>query len=97
MPAAGRACLRRWDKPFVDCAAAERTALLDDISWPQRAKPENLHGVTFFTSFRDLTASGFWTTKMGFADLQYMGNTFVPEWKGCPDEVLKKLGLTSNG
>ena len=92
-----RECLKRWDKPFVDCAAAERTGLLDDISWPQRAKPETLHGVTFFTSFRDLTASGFWTTKMGFADLQYIGNTFVPEWKGCPDEVLKKLGLTANG
>ena len=92
-----RECLRRWDKPFVDCAAAERTALADDICWPQRAKPEMLHGVTFFTSFRDLTASGFWTTKVGLADLQYVGNTFVPEWKGCPDEVLEKLGLTSNG
>jgi len=23
-----------------------------------------------------------------------MGNVFVAEWKGCPDEVLKKLGVT---
>jgi gluconate 2-dehydrogenase gamma chain len=90
-------CLDRWDKPFTDCTAAQRTALLDDIAWPQRAKPDMAYGVSFFGSFRDLTASGFWTTKMGFADLQYIGNTFVPEWKGCPDDVLKKLGLTSNG
>jgi hypothetical protein len=27
-------------------------------------------------------------------DLQFMGNTFVPEWNGCPDEALRKLGLT---
>ena len=26
-------------------------------------------------------------------DLQYMGNTFVGRWDGCPDEVLKKLGI----
>jgi hypothetical protein len=51
------------------------------------------HGRTFFRSFRDLTASGFWTTKMGIEDLGYIGNTFVPEWKGCPPEVLAKLGL----
>ena len=67
--------------------------MLDDIAWPSKAKPEFAHGVAFFNSFRDLTASGFFTTKMGIADLQYMGNGFVPEWTGCPPAVLKKLGL----
>jgi gluconate 2-dehydrogenase gamma chain len=87
-------CVRRYDKPFLNCTAAERTSVLDDIAWPQKARPEMSHGVAFFNSFRDLTASGFWTTKMGMDDLQYMGNVFVPEWKGCPDEALKKLGVT---
>jgi gluconate 2-dehydrogenase gamma chain len=87
-------CERRFDKRFVDCADAERIAVLDDISWPQRGKPEMSHGVAFFNSFRDLTASGFWTTKMGMQDLQYIGNTYVPEWKGCPEEALKKLGVS---
>ena len=89
-----RECLRRHDTTFVGCTDAQRKALLDDISWPQKARPELSHGVAFFNSFRDLTASGFWTSKMGMNDLQYMGNTFVPEWKGCPDEALKKLGVT---
>jgi hypothetical protein len=88
-------CLRRHDKTFLGCTAAERTGLLDDISWPRKARRELSHGVSFFNSFRDLTASGFWTTKMGMDDLQYMGNTFVPEWKGCPDAALKKLGVAS--
>src|SRR5215210_2193076 len=87
------ACLQRHDKPFIGCTAAQQTALLDDISWPQRASAELSNGVAFFSSFRDLTASGFWTTKMGIDDLQYMGNTGVAEWKGCPEEVVKKLGL----
>lgn len=86
-------CQRRFDKTFLDCAAAQRTEVLDDIAWPQKAKPENSHGVAFFNSFRDLTATGFWTTKVGMQDLQYMGNTFVGKWEGCPEEVLKKLGI----
>ena len=87
-------CHKRFDKPFLDCAAAERTAVLDDIAWPARAKPELAHGVAFFTSFRDLTAAGFWTTRMGIDDLQYMGNRSVARWNGCPDAALKKLGVS---
>jgi hypothetical protein len=86
-------CQRRFDKTFLDCAADQRRAVLDDIAWPQKAKPEHSQGVAFFNSFRDLTATGFWTTKVGMQDLQYMGNTFVGKWEGCPEEVLKKLGL----
>src|SRR5688572_5878717 len=83
----------RFDKDFLTATAAERTQVLDDIAWPHKARPQMAHGVAFFNSFRDLTASGFFTSKMGIADLQYMGNGYVPEWTGCPAEVLKKLGL----
>ena len=86
-------CQKRFDKRFLDCAAAERTAVLDDIAWPQKAKPEVLHGVAFFNSFRDLTAAGFWSSKMGVTDLEYTGNTMMPEFPGCPPEALKKLGV----
>ena len=89
-----RECQQRFDKMFVDCTVEQRTAVLDDIAWPQRAKPELSHGVRFFSSFRDLTATGFWTTKMGIEDLGYIGNKFVPEWKGCPDDCLKHLGVS---
>jgi len=89
-----RECLERFDKVFFDCDDAQRTAVLDDIAWPQRARPELSHGVAFFSSFRDLTAAGFWTTKMGIEDLQYTGNRYVNRWTGCPDEALKKLGVS---
>jgi len=58
-------------------------------------KPGMSHGQTFFRSFRDLTSSGFWTSKMGIEDLGYIGNTFVAEWNGCPPEVVAKLGLSN--
>ena len=87
-------CQDRFDKRFLECSGEQRAAVLDDIAWPQKARPEHTHGVAFFNSFRDLTASGFWSSKMGVTDLQYMGNVMVPEWKGCPDEALQRLGVT---
>ena len=86
-------CQERFDKRFRECTPEQRTAVLDDIAWPQRAKPEFMHGVAFFNSFRDLTASGFWSSKMGVDDLEYTGNVMVPEWTGCPEAAMKKLGV----
>jgi gluconate 2-dehydrogenase gamma chain len=54
------------------------------------------HGVAWFNAFRDLTASGFWSSAMGVKDLEYLGNTMVAEWKGCPPAVLARLGLTGD-
>jgi hypothetical protein len=89
-----RECRERFSKTFADCAATERTAVLDDIAWPEKAPPEMGPGAAFFSLFRDLVASGFWSSRMGVEDLRYTGNTFVAEWKGCPPEVLAKIGLT---
>jgi len=86
-------CRERFDKSFLEASDAERRGVLDDIAWPKRARSELSHGVAFFNRFRDLTASGFWSSRMGVEDLQYMGNTAVSEWKGCPPEQLRKLGV----
>ena len=88
-----RECRGRFSKPFVDCAADERTAVGDDIAWPEKVRPDRVAGASFFILFRDLVASGFWSSRMGVEDLKYTGNTFVAEWTGCPPEVLAKLGV----
>jgi len=82
----------RFGKDFLTADATQRSAVLDDIAWPDRA-PAGLHqGVTFFNRFRDLTASGFWSSQMGVADIQYKGNVFF-DWQGCPPEQLTRLGV----
>ncbi len=88
-----RECRARFSKPFVECAGGERTAVLDDIAWPEKARPEMGPGAAFFSLFRDLVASGFWSSRMGVEDLRYTGNTFVAEWTGCPPEVLARIGV----
>jgi gluconate 2-dehydrogenase gamma chain len=84
----------RSGKVFADASAPQREHLLNDIAWPARAPATVSMGVSFFNGFRDLTSSGFWTSKMGVKDLRYLGNTFNPNWDGCPPEALKKLGVT---
>ena len=72
----------------------QRRQVLDEIAYTSNPDPGLSHAIAFFSSFRDLTAGGFWSTKMGVQDLQYQGNTFVAEWEGCPDAALKKLGVS---
>ena len=86
-------CNRLFSHDFVDCTPAQQKQLLDRIAYPKTAAPEDSNAVAFFTELRNLVVSGFFSSKMGIADLPYLGNTMVAEWKGCPPEVLAKLGL----
>jgi gluconate 2-dehydrogenase subunit 3-like protein len=87
----------RAGKRFVECSDAQRRAVLDEIAYTTNPDPGLSQAITFFSTFRDLTASGFWSSKMGVADLQYQGNVFVDEWTGCPGPALAKLGVSYDG
>jgi hypothetical protein len=89
-------CVERYGKNFVKSTDAQRRRVLDDIAWPRKARPEMSHGVAFFNRFRDLTASGFFSSEMGWKDVRYVGNVFNPGWAGCPPAALAKLGVTGN-
>jgi hypothetical protein len=84
----------RTGKTFLESTDAQRRASLDLIAWPARAPVAVTAGVNFFNSFRDLTAAGFFSSKMGYDDLQYKQKTHVAEWKGCPDAACRKLGVS---
>ena len=89
-------CLERFGgKTFVECSEAEQRTLLDLIAYPEEAPPEVRAGVEFFNSFRDLTASGFFSSQMGMEDLQYVGNEVLPSWPGCPREVQEHIGVAT--
>lgn len=97
-----RECRERFGQDFVSCTEVQRTQLLDQIAYHKDHDDDDVldeygrivmrHGQAFFNSFRDLTASGFWSSKMGVDDLGYVGNR-PAVWEGPPAEVLRKLGL----
>ncbi len=88
-----RMCEEQFGRRFVACLDGQRRELLDQIAYTNDVPASRTQAVAFFNAFRDLTASGFWTTKMGIADLRYQGNVFLDEWNGCPEEALNKLGV----
>lgn len=85
-------CFNKYESSFVEVSPKEQISIIDEIAYPNKAKPEMSAGVAFFNRIRSLTASGFYTTEMGVKDLGYVGN--VPnQWPGVPAEVLKQYGL----
>ncbi len=84
--------MRRFEKIFVDITQAQRIEIVEDIAWPDRKKPGMSQGVAFFSLMRNLTASAFWTSQIGLADIGFKGNT-PNVWNGVPEDVVKQYGL----
>ena len=87
-------CRTRFKRDFASCPVPQQREVLNDIAFPKKAKPAFKAGVEFFTRFRDLTSSGFWTSRMGITDIGYVGNITMSEWQGCPEPQLAKLGVS---
>ena len=79
-------CADRYGKSFIECTPEQRTEVLDLIAYRKNAKKDSslAQGVPFFAFLRKMTCDGFYTSKIGFADLQYIGNTSLREFPGCP-------------
>jgi len=84
--------LKHFNKSFASVTDTERIALVEEIAWPEKSKPEVSQGVSFFNHIRGLVATGFFTTEMGIKDLGYVGNK-PNVWLGVPPEIVKQYGL----
>jgi hypothetical protein len=84
--------LKRFNADFASSTAEQQIQIVDDIAYPEKAKPELQQGVSFFNTMRDLTACGFFTSEIGIKDLGYMGNR-PNQWDGVPEDVLKQYGV----
>jgi gluconate 2-dehydrogenase gamma chain len=80
-------CVDQYGKLYLDCATELQKEMLDLIAFRKNAKKDASlsQGVAFFSFLRDMTCDGFYTSKIGIEDLQYIGNVPRSEWPGCPD------------
>ena len=85
-------CLNRYEKAFKDCSQQQQIEMVDQIAYPNKAKPGMKQGVAFFSLMRNLVATGFYTSEIGVKDIGYAGNT-PNKWNGIPDDVLKQYNL----
>ena len=80
------ACTSRYGKPFLDCAPEQQKEVLDRIAFRKNAEEseEMKKAVVFFSLLRNMTADGFFTSKIGIKYLGYKGNTYLTDFAGCP-------------
>jgi len=85
---------KRFGKNYASLGESQRHQILDDIAYPDKVKPGFTQGAAFFSRMRDFVGSGFFSTAVGWKDLRYEGNVFNPDWQGCPESAMKKLGVS---
>jgi gluconate 2-dehydrogenase subunit 3-like protein len=85
-------CMKRYTVDFAACTSAQQLEMVDEIAYPEKAKPELQQGVAFFNTMRDLTACGFFSSEIGIKDLGYAGNK-PNQWNGVPQDVLDQYKL----
>jgi hypothetical protein len=83
----------RFESQFAELEIKHQHAICNDIQYTRTATDEFQPGARFFRLFRNLTASGFYTTRVGMNDLGYVGNQALPRFDGPPPEVLRHLSL----
>lgn len=84
----------RFDLSFKNADHNQQLEIIEDIAYPNKIgnKPQMSQGIAFFDLMRKLTLTGYYTSKIGFDDLGYKGNT--PNiWDGVPQDVLNKHKL----
>jgi len=79
-------CVDQYQKTFMECAPEQRKETLDLIAFRRNARKDHSlsQGVAFFAFLRKMTCDGYYTSKIGIADLEYIGNVTRSEWPGCP-------------
>jgi len=79
-------CTGQYKAAFVDCDANQKKQVLDLIAFRKNILDDASlsDGVDFFAFLRRLTTDAFYSSEIGIKDLQYIGNTFLPDFPGCP-------------
>jgi hypothetical protein len=79
---------------FKSASKEQQKQLLDPIAFydPEIPLSQQPLEIQFFTMMRNLTLTGYYTSKMGIEDLGYKGNT-PNVWDGVPEDVLEQHGV----
>lgn len=87
-------CNTEFGVEFKAATLVQQKQICDEICWHDVEKPldEQALEIQFFTLMRNLVVTGYYTSKMGIADLGYKGNQ-PNVWDGVPQDVLDQHGV----
>lgn len=86
----------RGAEDFVSATPEQQTTLLDLIAYRRNQTPELAPGIEFFTWVRRMTVDAFYTSAIGFKDVDYRGNSPMASYPSPTEAIeyaLKKAGL----
>jgi hypothetical protein len=91
-----RTMKERGAADFVSATAAQQTALLDEIAYRRNESPALASGIEFFGWVRRMTVDAFYTSEIGFKDIDYRGNDHLgsyPSPVASIEYAVKRAGL----
>jgi gluconate 2-dehydrogenase gamma chain len=71
-------------KRFVDLTPEQQTSLLEPLGFKDKARPGQEDGRRFFSLMREYTVTGFYTSEIGFKELDNPALKFYAESPECP-------------
>lgn len=87
-------CNTAFGLEFKSATLEQQKQILDTLAFRDIETPldEEPLEIQFFELFKNLTVTGYYTSKVGIADLGYKGN--MPNvWDGVPQDVLDQHGV----
>ena len=87
---------KSYSATFIAASPEQQTAMLDLIAYRKNTSPELGPGVVFFNWVRNMTVDAFYTSKVGYDDLGYMGNGAMSDFHVPAEAIeyaLKRSGL----
>jgi len=69
---------------FMDLTPAQQNSLLDPLGFKDKIRPGEEDGREFFSLMREFTVTGFYTSEIGFKELDNPALKFYAESPSCP-------------
>ncbi|MBR9854327.1 MAG: gluconate 2-dehydrogenase subunit 3 family protein [Algicola sp.] len=86
---------KEYGMEFKKATEEQQKNILEGIAYYDPETPDNERPfeVNFFSLVRNLTMTGFYTSKIGIEEIGYKGNQ-PNVWDGVPDDVLEQHGVS---
>jgi gluconate 2-dehydrogenase gamma chain len=75
---------RAYGKRFTELPPEQQSSLLEPLGFKDKARPGEEDGVRFFRMMREYTVTGFYTTEIGYKELDNPALKFYAESPECP-------------
>jgi len=71
-------------KRFVELTPEQQISLLEPLGFKDKSRPGSEEGARFFRTMREYTVTGFYTSELGYKELDHPALKFYAESPECP-------------